>query len=184
MTDVYYYTQHHIMDIFEKLFIHHRKCQVVICKRCQFAVNPASVKGHIQRKHKTVTREQCMRVITFIGSLSQVAWNSERLKYPDASSPAIPGISYRFIRTGYEAHSSPRPRMQLHMSRAERHPGILQKTRIREPTSKGPTVKRYRPQSNVGREPSMSIVFLYRQMAKDISHPSGTTHKCVIGVDS
>lgn len=44
------------MDIFEKLFIHNRECQVIICKRCQFAVNPASIKGHIERKHKTVSR--------------------------------------------------------------------------------------------------------------------------------
>jgi hypothetical protein len=80
------------MDIFEKLFIHHRECQIVICKRCQFAVNPASVKGHIQRKHKTVTKEQCVRVVAFIGSLSQVAWDPEQVNYPDASSPAIPGI--------------------------------------------------------------------------------------------
>lgn len=80
------------MDIFEKLFIHHRECQIVICKRCQFAVNPASVKGHIQRKHKTVTKEQCVRVVAFIGSLSQVAWDPEQVNYPDTSSPAIPGI--------------------------------------------------------------------------------------------
>jgi hypothetical protein len=78
--------------MFEKLFIHHRECQVVICKRCQFAVNPASVKGYIQSKHKTVTKEQYTRVIAFIGGLSQVAWDPEQVKYPDASSPAIPGI--------------------------------------------------------------------------------------------
>jgi hypothetical protein len=92
ITDVYYYTQHHTMDIFEKLFIHHRECQVVICKRCQFAVNLASVKGYIQSKHKTVIKEQYTRVIAFIGSLSQVAWDPEQVKYPNASSPAIPGI--------------------------------------------------------------------------------------------
>jgi len=80
------------MDVFEKLFIHHRECQVIICKRCQFAVNPANAKGHIQSKHKTVTKEQCARVVEFIGRLSQVAWNPAQVKYPDASSPAVPGI--------------------------------------------------------------------------------------------
>jgi hypothetical protein len=48
------------MDIFEKLFIHYQECQVVIYKQCQFAVNLASVKGYIQSKHKTVTKEQCI----------------------------------------------------------------------------------------------------------------------------
>ena len=89
---VYYHTFYYIIDIFEKLFIYHRECQVVIYKRCQFAVNPASVKGHIQSKHKTVTKEQYTRVIVFIGSLSQVTQDPEQVKYPNASSPAIPGI--------------------------------------------------------------------------------------------
>ena len=85
-------TQHNTMDIFEKLFTHRRECQVIICKRCQFAVNPASVKGHIQRKHKTVTKEQCAQAVAFINGLSQVARTPGEVKYPDASSPAIPGI--------------------------------------------------------------------------------------------
>jgi hypothetical protein len=89
---VYYYTQRHTIDIFEKLFTHQRECQVIICKRCQFAVNPASVKGHIQRKHKTVTKEQYAQAVAFISNLSQVAYSLEQVKYPDASSPAIPGI--------------------------------------------------------------------------------------------
>jgi hypothetical protein len=80
------------MKIFERLFLHHRECQVVICKRCQFAVNPASLRGHIQSKHKTVTEEQCAQVIRFISRLSQVAQNPEQVKYPNASSPAIPVI--------------------------------------------------------------------------------------------
>lgn len=80
------------MDIFEKLFRHQRECQVITCKRCQFAVSPASVKGHIQRKHKTVTKEQCAQAVAFINSLSQVARAPGEVKYPDARSPAIPGI--------------------------------------------------------------------------------------------
>ena len=80
------------MDVFDKLFIHHRKCQVVICKRCQFAVNPANLKGHIQSKHKTVTKEQCAQVTDFVNHLSQIAQNPAQVRYPDASSPAIPGI--------------------------------------------------------------------------------------------
>jgi hypothetical protein len=63
-----------------------------MCKRCQFAVNPASVMGHIQRNHKTVTKEQCAQAVAFINNLSQIAQNPEQLKYPDASSPEISGI--------------------------------------------------------------------------------------------
>ena len=85
-------TQHDTMDIFEKLFTHRREYRVIVCKRCQFAVNPASVKGHIQRKHKTVTKEQCARAVAFINGLSQVAQTPGEVKYPDAQSPAIPGI--------------------------------------------------------------------------------------------
>jgi hypothetical protein len=85
-------TQQHIMDIFEQLFTHRRECQVIVCKRRQFAVNLASVKGHIQWKHKTVTKEQCAQVVAFIDGLSQIARTLGEVKYPDASSPAIPGI--------------------------------------------------------------------------------------------
>ena len=65
---------------------------MVICKRCQFAVNPASIKGHIQSKHKTVNKNQCVQIVVFIGDLSQVAWHPEDVNYPSASSPAIPSI--------------------------------------------------------------------------------------------
>jgi hypothetical protein len=80
------------MDLFEKLFIHQRGCEIIICKRCRFAVNPASIRGHIQSKHKTVTKSQCAQVVAFIGGLSQVAQIPEHVKYPDASSLAILGI--------------------------------------------------------------------------------------------
>jgi hypothetical protein len=90
--DAYHHTQHNTMDIFDKLFIHQRECQVIICKRCQYAVNAASVKGHIQRKHRTVTKEQCTHIVAFINNLSQVAQNPEQVKYPDTSSPPISGI--------------------------------------------------------------------------------------------
>jgi superfamily II DNA helicase RecQ len=80
------------MDLFEKLFIHQRECEIIICKRCQFAVSPASIRGHIQSKHKTVTKSQCAHIVAFIGGLSQVAQKPEHVKYPDANSPAIPGI--------------------------------------------------------------------------------------------
>jgi hypothetical protein len=80
------------MDLFEKLFIHQRECEIIIYKRCRFAVNLASIRGHIQSKHKTVTKSQCAQVVVFIGGLSQVAQKPEHMKYPDASSPAIPGI--------------------------------------------------------------------------------------------
>lgn len=80
------------MDIFEKLFIHNRECQVVICKGCQFAVNPNSIKGHIERKHKTIGKWQCAQIVTFISSLSQVAQEPEQVRYPDARSPPIPGM--------------------------------------------------------------------------------------------
>jgi hypothetical protein len=60
------------MNVFEKLFIHYLEYQVVICKRCQFAINPANSKGHIQSKHKTVTKEQYAQVVEFIGRLSRV----------------------------------------------------------------------------------------------------------------
>ena len=72
--------------------IRHRDYQVVICKRCQFAVNPANLKGHIQSKHKTVTKEQCAQVTDFVNHLSQIAQNPAQVRYPDASSLAIPGI--------------------------------------------------------------------------------------------
>lgn len=88
----YYYTCHNTMDLFENLFIHHGDCQVIICKRCQFSVNPTSVKSHIQSKHRTVTKEQCARVIAFIDGSSQVAQDPGQVKYSDASGPAIPGI--------------------------------------------------------------------------------------------
>jgi hypothetical protein len=48
--------------------------------------------GHIQRKHKTVTKEQCAQAVAFINNLSQIAQNPEQLKCLDASSPEIPGI--------------------------------------------------------------------------------------------
>jgi hypothetical protein len=80
------------MDTFEKLFIHQRECKIIICKRCRFAVNPASIKGHIQSKHKTVTKSQCAQVVAFIDGIPQVAQRQEYVKYPDASSPAILGI--------------------------------------------------------------------------------------------
>jgi hypothetical protein len=80
------------MDVFERLFIYYRECQVVICKRCQFAINPANLKGHIQSKHKTVTKEQYAQVIEFIGRLSRVAKDPSQVIYPDISSPAILGI--------------------------------------------------------------------------------------------
>ncbi|XP_022163480.1 uncharacterized protein LOC111028984 [Myzus persicae] len=80
------------MDLFDKLFIHQRECEIIICKRCRFAVNPASIRGHIQSKHKTVTKSQCAEVVAFVGGLSQVAQIPEQVKYPDASSSAIPGI--------------------------------------------------------------------------------------------
>jgi uncharacterized radical SAM superfamily Fe-S cluster-containing enzyme len=69
---VHNYTYYYVIDIFEKLFIHYRECQVVIYKRCQFAVNLASVKSYIQSKYKTVTKEQYTQVIVFIRSLLQV----------------------------------------------------------------------------------------------------------------
>jgi hypothetical protein len=69
-----------------------REYQVVICKRCQFAINPANLKGHIQSKHKTVTKEQYAQVIEFIGRLSRVAKDPSQVIYPDISSPAILGI--------------------------------------------------------------------------------------------
>lgn len=84
--------QQHTMDTFEKIFTHRRDCQIIVCKRCQFAVSPASVKGHIQRKHKTVTKEQCAQCVAFINNLSQIARSPEEVKYPSANSPAIPGI--------------------------------------------------------------------------------------------
>ena len=65
---------------------------LVICRRCQFAINPANFKGHIQSKHKTVTKEQCARVVEFIGRLSRVARDPSQVIYPDISSPAIPEI--------------------------------------------------------------------------------------------
>lgn len=80
------------MDIFEKLFAHQRECQVIICRRCRFAINPASVKGHIERKHKTVTKEQCAQAVAFIDNLSQVARDPQQVKYPDATEQAIPVI--------------------------------------------------------------------------------------------
>lgn len=61
------------MDVFEKLFIYYLEYRVVICKRCQFAINLANLKGHIQSKHKTVIKEQYAQVVEFIGQLSQVA---------------------------------------------------------------------------------------------------------------
>jgi hypothetical protein len=88
---VYHHICHSTMGFFEKLFIHHREFQVIICKRCQFAVNPASVKSHIQNRHRTVTKEQCARVIAFIDGLSQVAQSPGQVRYPDASSSPIPG---------------------------------------------------------------------------------------------
>lgn len=79
------------MDLFEKLFIHQRECEIIIYKRCRFAVNPASIRGHIQSKHKTVTKSQYAQVVAFIGILSQVVQYPEQVKYPDANSPAILG---------------------------------------------------------------------------------------------
>lgn len=85
-------TQQNTMDTFERSFTHRRECGVIIRKRCQFAVNPASVKRHIQRKHKTVTKEQCAQAVAFINGLSQVARALGEVKYPDTRSPAIPSI--------------------------------------------------------------------------------------------
>jgi hypothetical protein len=78
-----------------------------MCKRCQFAVNPASVMGHIQRNHKTVTKEQCAQAVAFINNLSQIAQNPEQLKYPDASSPEISGIPVTYMQMDYDACSRP-----------------------------------------------------------------------------
>jgi hypothetical protein len=78
--------------VFKRLFIHHRECQVVIYKRYQFAINPANLKGYIQSKYKTVTKEQYAQVIEFISRLSRVAKDPSQVIYPDISSPAILGI--------------------------------------------------------------------------------------------
>lgn len=56
---------------------------------------------HIQSKHKTVTKSQSAQVVTFISGLLQVAQNIGQVKYPDASSPGIPGIPVS--QTDYDA---------------------------------------------------------------------------------
>jgi hypothetical protein len=80
------------MDLFEKLFAHHRECEVIVCRRCRFAIVPVSMRGHIQSKHKTVTKSKCAQIVAFIDGLSHVAQHPEEVKYPDASSKAVPGL--------------------------------------------------------------------------------------------
>jgi hypothetical protein len=68
-----YYT----IDVFGELFIHYRGYQIITCKQCKFAVNPASVNGQIQSKHQTVTKAQRAQVAAFVDNSPQDARTPE-----------------------------------------------------------------------------------------------------------
>lgn len=82
------------MQPFEELFVHKPEYQVIICRRCRYAVNPAQIKGHIQSKHQhTTTKQQTRDIARFVDNLSGVARRPKDVVYPNATSEAISELS-------------------------------------------------------------------------------------------
>lgn len=81
------------MEQFEKLFVHCPEYGVIICKRCQFAVIPTQVEGHIKGKHgATITRSQGRAIADIARGLPSVAQTPREVKYPAPNSQPVEWI--------------------------------------------------------------------------------------------
>ena len=68
------------MAAFEQLFQHLLDIKVIICKRCQYAIVPAQVNGHIQRQHPSITTDERQSIVQAVTALSNIATTPESIK--------------------------------------------------------------------------------------------------------
>lgn len=80
------------MDQFTKVFTHLPEYGVVVCTRCQYAVVPAQIPGHIKTKHRSISAQQRQSIAEAVATLSNIAQAAEEVQYPSATSPAVVGL--------------------------------------------------------------------------------------------
>ena len=77
------------MDPFGQLFQHLTVYQVIICKRCHFAIAPSYIEKHVQRKHPSISRDDRSCIVAIASKLTNVAQQAEDVQYPTADSDPI-----------------------------------------------------------------------------------------------
>ena len=80
------------MDPFEKLFQHLPEYQVIVCKRCQFAVVPAQVDSHVRSHHKTIPKSERQSIVETVATLSNIAQEPGQVQYPSMDSKPVDGL--------------------------------------------------------------------------------------------
>lgn len=80
------------MDPFERLFQDLPSHKVIVCKRCQYAVVPIQVNGHVQRHHPSITKNERESIVRTVEVLLDVAQQPDDVQYPSIESPPVKGL--------------------------------------------------------------------------------------------
>jgi superfamily II DNA helicase RecQ len=83
------------MDGFNRIFEHLPQYQIIVCRRCQFAVPPFQVNTHIQAHHNWEPKSIRVDVVAYVSQLSELAWVQDEVVYPEAGSKPLSGIPVR-----------------------------------------------------------------------------------------
>ena len=80
------------MEQFDNVFIYLPTYRVILCRQCGYAVEPSQARGHITKRHRKTSAEECQAIITFIQQIEEVAWQKDDVQYPEPESRPIDGL--------------------------------------------------------------------------------------------
>ncbi len=80
------------MALFDQLSQHLLEYEVLICKRCQYAINPAQVYGHVQSQHLFITKGERQSIVQIVAALPNLAKTPENVRCPDRGKAPIEGL--------------------------------------------------------------------------------------------
>ena len=95
------------IDLLPKLFQHLLEYQVIVCKKCKYAIVLAQVDGHIQKQHLSIIKEERASIVETVVVSPNIAKTPEYIRIPSGVEAAIKGLLmyYNALRCIYETAS-------------------------------------------------------------------------------
>jgi hypothetical protein len=83
-----------IEQCFQQLFAIRTEYRIIQCVKCQYAVNPSHIHGHLRDKHQTAVNPKMRNGISRYvrESVESIAWEKKQVVYLEPNSPPVQGL--------------------------------------------------------------------------------------------